>query len=173
MSVDDELDKLKKLHDDGTITDEQLERAKAKLLDEEADTDRGSEERRPRRRDDEDDGGRISKQERDTRQWALFLHLSLLAGHAVPMGGIIAPILIWQIKKEELPEIDVHGKNAVNWIISLIIYLVVCVPLCFVLVGFALLAILGVLAVVFPIIAAMKANEGETWRYPLSITFLT
>ena len=89
----------------------------------------------------------------------------------MPLAGLIAPILIWQIKKDELPEIDVHGKIVVNWIISEILYGVLCVILLFVVVGLPLLVALGVLAVVFPIIGGIKANNGEVWRYPMSITF--
>ncbi len=104
-------------------------------------------------------------------QWAMLLHLSLLAGHVVPFGGVIAPIVIWQTKKDEMPELDEHGKNAVNWLLSAIIYALVCIPLCFIVVGFVLLFALAVLHVVFPIIAAVKANEGRVWKYPLAIPF--
>src|SRR5207248_4635078 len=56
----------------------------------------------------------ISAQEQQTRQWALFLHLSILAGFVVPFAGLIVPIVIWQLKKAELPGIDVHGKNEIG-----------------------------------------------------------
>jgi uncharacterized Tic20 family protein len=102
----------------------------------------------------------------------MFLHLSLLAGFVVPLAGLIAPIVIWQMKKEELPEIDIHGKIVVNWIISEIIYGALCVPLVFLAIGIPLLIVLGILGVVFPIIGAIKANGGDVWKYPLSISFL-
>lgn len=185
MSVADELDKLKKMRDDGTITDEQYERAKAKLEDEGDEKPQVHEEqardeyedRRPRRRDreerdDEDDYDRRPRLSRKKqREWCMILHLSLFAGHLVPLGGIIAPIVIWQTKKDEMPAIDEHGKNAVNWIISVIIYALICVPLIFVIVGIPLLIILAILNVVFPIIAAIKANEGQVWKYPMAISF--
>ena len=82
------------------------------------------------------------------------------------------PILIWQLKKAELPELDVHGKNAVNWMISALIYAVVGFILMFVLIGGPLLIVLGVLGVVFPVIAAIKANNGVVWQYPLTIQVL-
>jgi uncharacterized protein len=194
MSAVEELDKLKKLHADGTITDEQYERAKAKLeeeteheerdaprdTDERAEADE-REERRPRRRsrrdeDAEDDHDRrLSPKARRkrVREWSTFLHLSLFASYAVPLGGIIAPIVIWQTQKDELPELNEHGKNAVNWIISFIIYATISVALCFVFVGFVLLPLVFALNIVFPIVAAMKANEGRVWKYPLAIPFLT
>jgi uncharacterized Tic20 family protein len=101
----------------------------------------------------------------------MILHLSLFAGHTIPLGGIIAPIVIWQVKKDEMPEIDEHGRNAANWVISNIIYLAVCIALCFVFVGIPLLIALAVLNVVFPAVAAIKANEGQVWKYPLAIPF--
>jgi uncharacterized Tic20 family protein len=101
----------------------------------------------------------------------MLLHLSLFAGHTIPLGGIIAPIVIWQVKKDEMPEVDEHGKNAVNWVLSFLLYALLCVPLVFVIVGIPLLIVLAVLNVVFPIIAAVKANEGRVWRYPLAIPF--
>lgn len=186
MSVDEELDKLQKLRDAGTITDEQYERAKAKLLDGEppvADLAPNEPlpapvERRPRRRDrdevdeyEEEDRRPRRARKKKARDWATVLHLSLFAGHAVPFGGIIAPIVIWQTQKDEMPELDEHGKNAVNWILTFIIGCVVFGLLSFVLVGIPFLIALLVMNVVFPVIAAVKASEGRVWRYPLSISF--
>ena len=108
----------------------------------------------------------------DAKQWAMLLHFSLLAGFVVPFAGLIAPIIIWQLKKNELPEIDDHGKVVVNWMISGIIYGAVCFLLTFILIGIPLLIVLGALAVIFPIIGGIKANNGELWKYPLSIPFL-
>ena len=136
------------------------------------------EERRPRRREREEPDGfddedrapqRPSKR---VREWATVLHLSLFAGHIVPGGGIIAPIVIWQTQKDEMPELDQHGKNAVNWVITFVIFLCVFGLLSFVLIGIPFLIALLALNVVFPIIAALKANEGKVWKYPLAITFI-
>lgn len=185
MSVEDELDKLKKLHDAGTITDEQYENARAKLLAEEPSAreeprdekrEDNREERRPRRRDDideyEEDELAPRPPRKKVREWSMVLHLSLFAGHLVPLGGIIAPIVIWQTQKDEMPELDQHGKNAVNWIITFVIFFCVFGLLSFVFIGIPFLIVLLALNVVFPIIAAVKANEGQVWRYPLSITFI-
>lgn len=109
--------------------------------------------------------------ELETRQWAMFLHLSLLAGLLVPGAGFVLPIVLWQIKKDELPGIDAHGKVVANWLISALIYGVASGILCFLLVGIPLLAILGLLSLIFPIIGGIKANEGIVWKYPLSIRF--
>jgi len=107
----------------------------------------------------------------ETRQWGMFLHLSLLAGCVVPYAGLILPIVIWQIKKADLPGLDAHGRNAANWIVSCVIYGAVSGFLVLLLIGIPMLVVLYVLNIVFPIIAAIKANNGEEWRYPLAIRF--
>ena len=104
-------------------------------------------------------------------QWALFLHLSQLAGYVIPLAGWVAPILIWQLKKQEMPALDPHGKVVVNWILSSLIYATVCVILIFVVIGIPLLIVLMLLGIIFPIIGAIKADNGVVWEYPLSIRF--
>lgn len=114
-------------------------------------------------------GPLVSQEE---RQMGMFLHLSQLASVVVPLAGIVLPIVLWQTQKEKMPSLDPHGKMVVNWMISCIIYAVVSVILVFLLVGIVLLLALGVIAIVFPIIGAVKANNGELWKYPLAIPFL-
>jgi uncharacterized Tic20 family protein len=113
-----------------------------------------------------------NQDEQQARQWAMFLHLSQLAGYIIPLLGLIAPIIIWQIKKEEYPILDEHGKIVVNWIISELIYAAIGFVLMFVVIGIPILAVLGVLAIVFPIIGGIKANNGELWRYPMTINII-
>ncbi len=108
----------------------------------------------------------------DEKQMGMFLHLSQLINIVIPMGGIIAPIILWQVKKEEMPAIDAHGKMVVNWLISSFIYLVISGILVFVLIGILGLMAVAIMAVVFPIIGGIKANNGELWEYPLTIKFL-
>ncbi len=155
MGISDEVERLQQLHQSGALSDEEFAQAKASLLNR-----GGSDQRDPQ------------ALARETNQWAMFLHLSLLAGFVVPLAGLVAPIVIWQIKKTELPEIDIHGKIVMNWIISAIIYAVLCLLLSFLIVGIPMLIALGILGVVFPIVGAVKAGGGEVWRYPLSIDFL-
>lgn len=106
-----------------------------------------------------------------SRQWAMLLHFSVLLGYLAPLAGFIAPLVIWQMKKDQFLWLDQHGKNVTNWIISSFLYTVVSGLLCLVLVGIPLLVILGVLAVLFPVLGAVKASNGETWKYPLAIPF--
>lgn len=110
--------------------------------------------------------------EQQARQWAMFLHLSQLAGFIFPLVGLVAPIIIWQTQKAEYPILDEHGKVVVNWIISELIYGAICSVLLFVIIGFPMLMILGILGVVFPIIGGIKANNGELWRYPMTINII-
>jgi len=105
------------------------------------------------------------------RTWAMAIHLTQLLNFVVPLAGIIAPIVIWQIQKEKMPALDVHGKIVVNWMLSLLIYVAISGVLIFLLIGFPLLMLLGALGVIFPIIGGIKANQGEAWRYPGSIRF--
>ena len=85
----------------------------------------------------------MSLQTPEQKQMGMFLHLSQLINLIIPIGGIIAPILIWQMKKDEIPALDAHGKMIVNWMISSLIYWVVSFVLAFVLIGF-----LGMLALI-------------------------
>lgn len=107
--------------------------------------------------------------EQETKTWAMILHLSLLSGLVVPMAGLIVPIIIYVIKKDSLPGLAPHANVVFNWMISAVIYAIVSIVLIFVLVGFLTLFAVAVLSIVFPIIGAIKASEGEVWPYPLSI----
>ena len=109
---------------------------------------------------------------KDARNWGMWLHLSQLSNFVAPLAGLVAPIVIWQLKKDELPVLDAHGKNAVNWLISSSIYGLVGLLTFFFVIGFFILLALAACAVAFPIIAGIKANKGEVWKYPLTIAFL-
>ena len=110
---------------------------------------------------------------KEAKMWAMFCHLAGLARFApIPFAGIIAPLINWQIKKDEHPFVDYNGKEAVNFQISVAIYLVAAILLCFVVIGFFLVPAVVVFNIVFLIIAAVKANSGEHYEYPLSIGFI-
>jgi uncharacterized Tic20 family protein len=109
----------------------------------------------------------------EERQWALFVHLSALIGYIIPFGSIIGPLIIWQIKKNEMPFIDDQGKEALNFQITMAIAAVVCIVLMFVLIGFLLIWIVGILDLVFIVIAAIEANNGRAYRYPFNLRLVT
>lgn len=110
----------------------------------------------------------------DAKQWCLYLHFSQLINLIVPGLGIAAPIIIWQIKKEQFPELDPHGKMVTNWLISLLIYSLIAAVAAFATcgIGMVLFIPVGLVAIVFPIIGGIKANNGILWKYPLTLTFI-
>ena len=174
MNLTDELERLHRLHQEGALSAEEFAQAKSNLLS-------GQPAAGPQSAPGYAPPGAVppvpapldpARMERETRQWAFFLHLSVLAGFVVPIAGFVAPIVIWQLKKDDLPGIDAHGKNVVNWLISKLIYVVVSVVLLLAVIGFVLLPVVLVLGIVFPIMGAVKANNGEVWKYPLAIRFL-
>jgi len=108
----------------------------------------------------------------EEKQWALFAHLSALIGFIIPFGSIIGPLIIWQVKKNEMPFVDDQGKEALNFQITMAIAVIVCIVLMFVLIGFLLIWIVGLLDLIFTIIAALAANNGQAYRYPLSLRLI-
>ena len=109
----------------------------------------------------------------NVRTWCAFIHASALLGVFLHFPGhILAPLILWLIKRDESPELDAHGKEAVNFQISMLIYNVVAAFFCLVLIGFFFLAVLWVLNAIFVIIAAIKASDGEFYRYPMTIRFI-
>ena len=116
--------------------------------------------------------GPMGLQTPEERQMGMFLHLSGLAFALFFPVGIVLPIILWQTQKDKMPALDAHGKMATNWMISATIYFFVSFILMFVLIGFLTDMVVFLLAIIFPIIAAIKANNGESWNYPLTIKFL-
>ncbi len=110
--------------------------------------------------------------ETQERTWGLIVHLSALAGFVVPFGHIIGPLVIWLIKKDESPFVDDQGKESINFQISMTLYAIVAAVLVLVVVGIFLLIGIGILDIVLVIVAAVKANAGEKFRYPLTIRFI-
>jgi len=102
----------------------------------------------------------------------MLIHFSVFAGYIAPLAGLIVPIVLWQIKKDELPSVDAHGKMVLNFILSVILYGIIGFALTFVLIGIPLLFALSIACIVFPIIGGIKANAGELWQYPLVINFV-
>jgi uncharacterized Tic20 family protein len=103
------------------------------------------------------------------RTWDVLCHISALAGFVVPFGNILGPLILWLIKRQELPSVDAHGKEALNFQISVTIYMAVAAVLMLVIIGFFLMIGIAVAAIVLVVIAAVKASNGELYRYPLTI----
>ncbi len=109
---------------------------------------------------------------KEARTWAMLCHLGVFAGNIIPFGHIIAPLVIWLIKKDESPFVDDQGKESLNFQISMTIYFIIALLLMFVFIGFILLPALVIFDLVIVIVAAVKVNEGVKYRYPLSIRFI-
>jgi uncharacterized Tic20 family protein len=111
--------------------------------------------------------------DKKARQWAMICHASALVTFlGFAFGNILIPLIIWLVKRDEHPFIDENGKESLNFQISMTIYGVIAGFLVFVLVGFALLAVLLVADLILVIIATLRADKGETYRYPFTIRFL-
>lgn len=108
----------------------------------------------------------------DLKTYCMMIHLSQLSSLVIPGLGFILPIVMWVVNKDQHEDIDNHGKATVNWLISALIYSVICFILMFVLIGFIGFAVLAVTNMVFAIIAAIKANNGELWQYPFSLKIM-
>ena len=102
----------------------------------------------------------------------MLCHLGALAGFIIPLGNIIGPLVFWLIKKDQYDLVNNQGKESLNFQITVLIAAIICFVLCFVLIGFILLPALLIADIVFIIIAAMKANSGIRYRYPLCIRFI-
>ena len=157
MSVADEIAKLDALRQSGAITEEEYEKLKTALLEKPVSSP--------------PDAIQINIPSFDVNNWAMFIHLSQFCGYIVPLAGFIVPIVLWQLKKDDDPVIDLHGKIVANWLITELIMALAFVMLSFLIIGIPLLMALGVAAIAFPIIGGIKANNGEAWPYPLSIKF--
>ncbi|WP_238933374.1 DUF4870 domain-containing protein [Brevibacillus choshinensis] len=109
---------------------------------------------------------------KEERMWAMIVHLSALIGFIIPLGNVLGPLIIWLVKKETSSFVDTHGKEALNFSITVTIYAAISYLLLIVFIGALLLIALFLFWAVFLIMAAVKANEGGDFRYPLTFRFI-
>lgn len=131
------------------------------------------------------------KKKSDERSWAMLCHLSVMAAAIIPFGHIFGPLIVWLVKRDEYALVDDQGKESLNFQISLTIYTIILtvviivsalglaagdnessVLLTLIAAGIGLLLI-GLMGLIFMIIASVKAYQGERYRYPLSIRFIS
>ncbi|MGI6573646.1 MAG: DUF4870 domain-containing protein [Fermentimonas sp.] len=146
---------LDELREKGSITEEEYQREKEKILNE------------PDR--DGADTGRKPLFGLNENSYLMLMHLSLFSGAIIPLAGFIVPILMWTMNKDINSNVDLHGKNILNAMISYLLYAAVLV---ITVIGIPVAVILGIVVVVFVILAAVKANNGEYWKYPFTIQFI-
>jgi uncharacterized protein len=107
--------------------------------------------------------------DQEVRNTAVAAHLSTFAGLVVPFGSVIGPLAVWLTRRDRDPFIDDTGREALNFGISIAIYGSVLLVGALMLVGIPLLMV-GVIAwVVLASLAAVKASQGQSYRYPLTI----
>ena len=90
----------------------------------------------------------------------------------IPFANIVAPLIIWQIKKDEMPFASEQAKEVLNFQILMTILSIICIPLVFLLIGIPLLLGLIVFDICVTIIGAMKANDGISYRYPINLRLI-
>lgn len=111
---------------------------------------------------------------RQDNQLIVVTHLTQLISLVTGFGSLIVPLILWATQKEKVYQMDAHGKNIINFQLSLIVYCLICVPLILLFgLGILGLIVLGIFSIVFPIINAIKASNGETPKYPLSLNFIS
>lgn len=108
------------------------------------------------------------------KQWVLLSHLSAFGGFIFPLGNILGPLLIWLLKKEKSSAVEAHAREALNFqiSISISIYILISSVLIIVGIGLVLVPILVVVQVVLIILAALAADRGEFYTYPITIRFI-
>ena len=122
----------------------------------------------------------VAPEEIKIRSWNMWCHLSALSGLLVPFGNLLGPLLVWQIKKHEVPSVLVHGKAALNFQLTIFLATlaagITALVLSFFCIGFFLIPVVGLIplaGLVFAVIAGVKANDGIDYRYPFSLNLVT
>jgi uncharacterized Tic20 family protein len=153
----DQIEKLNDLKQKGLISEEEYQQAKERILG--AQPQQSSAATQPH-----------TIMQTNNYDYAMVLHLTQFCSWLFPFLGLIVPLIMWQSKKEDA-YVDEQGKVVMNWVFSSLIYCLVSLILCFIVVGFFLLAILFICSIVFTIMGAMDANKGIIKNYPMSIKF--
>lgn len=99
------------------------------------------------------------------------MHLLPLAGmllmsFSIPLRNIVAPLILWLIKKDQSPYLDAHGKEVLNFQINVGVLSLVCFVLFVICIGVPMLFALYITALVLMVMAAIQVSEGKFYRYP-------
>jgi uncharacterized Tic20 family protein len=115
----------------------------------------------------------VAQYSEEEKKWAMICHLSALSGFLIPFGNLLGPLVVWLIKKDTMPLVDQHGKESLNFQITVTIAAVISAVLMLVLIGRLLMIIVGIGALVLTIMASIKVSNGElNYKYPFSIKLL-
>ncbi|HMQ46441.1 MAG TPA: DUF4870 domain-containing protein [Saprospiraceae bacterium] len=110
--------------------------------------------------------------DQDEKMWATFAHLGIVAGLIIPLGNIWLPLVLWIINKDKSAFVRENAKEALNFQITMLLAAIVGGILAIILIGFLVIAAVVVVDIVFSIMAAMKANQGESYVYPFSLRLI-
>lgn len=142
----EDLKILDGLREKGSITEEEYRREKEKIL---------------------------NSPEYPTLLWGMGESTFLMLMHLSQfLTGFVLPLIMWLSNKDQNEKVNEHGKNIINFAISYTIYIVISCFLMILIIGFPMLIALSVMITVFIILAAIKAANGEVWKYPLSIEII-
>jgi len=95
--------------------------------------------------------------------------LALLAHVLTFVSTLLAPLIIYILKKNDSPFVAEHAKESFNFQLTLVL---VCIGLFFTIIGILFLWVVGIYATILVIVAAIRANEGRAYKYPFSIKFI-
>jgi uncharacterized Tic20 family protein len=104
------------------------------------------------------------------RLWAVLCHLSYFFGFA--LISFLFPMTVYLVMRTDSPYVTHHAREALNFHLSLLLYILICVPLCFIVVGIPLLVAIALTGLVCSIVAAVKASKGTYYQYPITIRFV-
>ena len=110
--------------------------------------------------------------DKDERTWAMLCHFSAYIGFIFPFGNIIVPLIIWLSKREDLPLVEDQGREVLNFQISMTIYFIISGILCIILIGIPILIGLIIFDFIITIVAAISANDGKYYRYPINLKLI-
>lgn len=110
--------------------------------------------------------------DKEQRTWAMLCHLSALAGFIIPMGSLIGPLVVWFVKKEEMPLVAEHGLKSINFQITMLIAYIICFILMFAVIGVILLPVVAIFSFIMVVVGAIKANDGKPFSYPFSLNLI-
>jgi uncharacterized Tic20 family protein len=108
----------------------------------------------------------------EDKTMGMLCHLLALCGYIIPFGNILGPLIIWLVKKEESAFVNDQGKEAINFQITVMIAIIICVPLMFICIGIPLAIIVGIGSLVLTIIATVNASGGTWYRYPFALRLI-
>jgi uncharacterized protein len=103
--------------------------------------------------------------------WAIMAHISVF--FSALLLPILVPLVIYLAMRNESRFVAEHAREALNFHLSLLIYVACCIPLIFVVIGIPLMILIGLASLVLGVIAAVKTSDGNTYRYPLTIRLVS